>query len=288
MHGVRELVSRRRFLIGAGATGTVAVAGGAVAAAHTHELRRFPHSRGVLGGPDQAVPSADGPVEFGEFESSAARRRVGFGVYRPSQPAQAALFCLHGRGGSHRDPFVDLGVHRFVVSAGLPWLVAAVDGGEGFWHRRSDGSDTQRLVVDELMPMLLVGPAAAAKPVVMGWSMGGYGALLMAEQHPDVFVAAVASSPSIWRSFPQAAAGAFDSNEDFAHNDVLNGAGALRGSQTRADCGEDDVFADTTRDLLGRVQGTSGGIRAGYHESRSWRSWLPDQLEFVRARVSSS
>lgn len=286
---VAHAISRRRFLVGAGAAGAVVVGGGGVAVAtHRHGVRRFLHAHGVLGGPDLPVPSTPADVHYGEFDSASARKRVGYGVYRPASTPEAALFCLHGRGGSHRDPFEDLGLHRFVASAGLNWLITAVDGGESFWHARADGSDTQRLVIDELMPMVLADDAAGAKPVVIGWSMGALGALLIGEQHPGLFSAVVASSPSIWRSASAAATGAFDDDTDFARNDALAHASLLSGDQTRIDCGSDDVFADASADLIRSAPGTSGGIRDGYHESPTWRSFIPDQLDFIAARIRTT
>jgi pimeloyl-ACP methyl ester carboxylesterase len=281
-----RVMTRRRFLVGAGSAGALAVGGGgAIAVTRPHTMRRFLHARGLLGGPDARIPDATADVQFGEIDSAAVRRRVGYGMSLPSAPAQGALICLHGRGGTHRDPFDDLGVHRFVAAAGLPLAVASVDGGESFWHARADGTDTQKLVLDELVP-LVHRSAPGAALVVIGWSMGAYGALLMAEQHPGTFRAVVASSPSLWRTPGESAGGAFDDADDFARNDVLGHAAALVGADTRVDCGDDDVFADACRDLVRSVPGAAGGVRAGYHESPTWRSFLPDQLEFVRSRLS--
>ncbi len=276
------MLSRRQFLVGAGATGSVAAAaGGGYTATHLHQVRRFLHGRGLLGGPDHGIPVVDAPVAFGQLPSSAPGGGAGYGVYRPASPARAVVVALHGRGGSHRDPFESIGLHAFVAEQQLPWIVAACDGGESFWHARADGTDTQHLVADELVP--LVSGAAPLPVAVIGWSMGGYGALLFAQQR-DVFVAVVASSPSIWRSFSEAAAGAFDDATDFARNDVLANARALDGNALRVDCGEDDVFAGVTREVL-RVTGAHGGVHDGYHESPTWRSFVPAQLEFLKTRL---
>jgi len=280
------MVTRRQFLIGAGATGAVGVAGGGVATAtHLHGVHRFLHARGVLGGPDQAVPDVDATVTFDQLQSSAMQRDVDYGVYQPRAPAEAMLICLHGRGGNSRDPFEQIGMHKFVAAAGLPWAVAAVDGGESFWHARADGTDAQRLVLDELVPAVRA-HAPDAVPLLIGWSMGAYGALLIGEQHPDAFRAIAASSPSVWRSANEATAGAFDDADDFARNDVLAHASALEGARVRIDCGDDDVFADVSRELLAAAPGSSGGVHAGYHESPTWRSFVPDQLEFLKAHVT--
>jgi hypothetical protein len=59
----------------------------------------------------------------------------------------------------------------------------------------------------------------------------------------------------------------------------------LVGLETRVDCGDDDVFAGVCRDLVHAVPGATGGVRAGYHDDATWRSFVPDQLEFIRSRV---
>lgn len=133
----------------------------------------------------------------------------------------------------------------------MPWTVASLAGGDDYWHPRADGADPRGALTDGLVPMLAPrgGPFA-----VLGWSMGGYGALLLAERPPAGLVAAVASSPAVWASFGGAAAGAFDDAADFRAHDVLAGADELRrGPAVRVDCGEDDVFAGTSRRLLEAV-----------------------------------
>src|SRR3954470_6227234 len=118
------MVTRRQFLIGAGATGAVAVAtSGGVASTRLQGIHRFLHAHGVRGGPDQAIPQVDAEVEFGHLTSAAMGRDVAYGLYAPHLPAEAMLVCLHGRGGSSRDPFEQIGLHKFVFAARLPWAV---------------------------------------------------------------------------------------------------------------------------------------------------------------------
>jgi enterochelin esterase-like enzyme len=158
--------------------------------------------------------------------------------------------------------------------------VASLDGGETFWHKRKDGSNTQRDLVEVLIPFVL-SKAPAAKSVVIGWSAGGYGALLAALQHPSTFVAAVANAPSLWSTFSSATPGAFDDAADFDANDVLGEAPRLASKPVRVDCGDDDPFADGVEELKRRVPTIEGGLRSGFHEDASWRSYLPDQLDFI-------
>ena len=79
----------------------------------------------------------------------------------------------------------------------------------------------------------------------MGISMGGYGALLMAEKHPDVFAAVAAISPAVWTTYAEAEganAGAYSSAADFAANDAVTHARALARIPVRIASGLSDPF----------------------------------------------
>ena len=225
-----------------------------------------------------------GDVEYGTLQPGT--HPVNYGLYLPGREVQAVLYGLHGRGGSHRDTFESIGLHKFVAAHSLPWGVASLDGGEGFWHRRRDGSDTQSDLVDRLLPFVET-RAPAAKAVVIGWSMGGYGALLLPQHNPGTFVAAVANGPSIWPTFAEATPGAFDDEADFAANDVLADVAKLAGTAVRVDCGEDDPFAGEVGDLHRRAPDLDVNIRSGFHEDASWRSYLPGQLDFIQAHLGT-
>ena len=79
----------------------------------------------------------------------------------------------------------------------------------------------------------------------MGISMGGYGALLLAEKHPGLIAAVAAISPAIWTSYAQALAanaGAYDSAAAFAANDAITHARSLAGVPVRVAAGYGDPF----------------------------------------------
>ena len=267
------------MLTGGLATAAVGITGGSVLAARNiHGTRRFLHRHGLVDGPDRALPSINPPVEYAALPPPFGS--VNYGLYLPAGNVAAVLYGLHGRGGSRRDAFDAIGLHRFVAERGLPWGVATLDGGETFWHKRKDGSNTQRDLIDGLIPYVST-KAPAAKAVVIGWSAGGFGAVLAMLQHPEVFVAAVGSGPSFWTSFSSSTEGAFDDDADFAANDVLGDAQQLAGRAVRVDCGDDDPFAEGVVDLKRRVASIEGGLRSGFHEDASWRSYLPDQLDFI-------
>ena len=68
-------------------------------------------------------------------------------------------------------------------------MLVAVRGGDTYWHPRASGEDALAMLLDEFIPYcrreLRLGGAAGE--AVMGWSMGGYGALLAAESRPRGF-----------------------------------------------------------------------------------------------------
>ena len=277
-------MSRRAFL--AGGVAAVAVGGaGAFAATHRSQVRRTLHDAGVVTGPDPTIPPTAATFEDASFASAAAGRDVGYAISMPSGPPDAIVYCLHGRGGNHLDAFDHIGVHHSAADAGLSWVVASVDGGESYWHRRRDGSDTQRMLLEEFMPMVAARVPSPVPSFVLGWSMGGYGALLLAEQHADRFAGFVVASPALWHSFGASAPGAFDDVTDFTRNDVFAGASALAAVPVRVDCPEDDPFIATGKDLLRRVPSIEGSIRPGFHDDGTWRSFLPDELTFLRRLV---
>ena len=156
---------------------------------------------------------------------------------------------LHGRGDSAHD-VLSIGYHRFlasVVRAGVPpFAIAAVDCGDRYWHARRAGDDTGRMVLEEFLPRL-AGAGLSAGPrdrvALMGYSMGGYGALLLASRLGRGRVAAVvAESPALWTSAEDAAPGAFDDAADYRRHDVFTHRGALAGIPVRVDCGLADPF----------------------------------------------
>lgn len=105
-------LTRRQLLARLSGVGAVAVGGaGAVSAVRYHGLRRALHAIGIVAGPDRSVPPVDAKVAYGVLPS-AFSPRPGYGLCVPSPPPEAVVYCLHGRGDSHRDVFDALGVDR--------------------------------------------------------------------------------------------------------------------------------------------------------------------------------
>ena len=102
------------------------------------------------------------------------------------------------------------------------------------------------MVLDEFLPLLAEQGLDTSRVAFLGWSMGGYGAMLLGARLGAGRTAGIcAVSPALWTSSGAAAPGAFDGAEDYAANSVW-GLGALNGIPLRIDCGDDDPFASAT------------------------------------------
>jgi pimeloyl-ACP methyl ester carboxylesterase len=271
----------RRTLLGGGAV--AAVGAGALVVGETGRGRRWLHAAGIIDGPDQRPPDIDVPVSQHRLDSRRMGRDVGWTIAAPvGADPEAVIVCLHGRGESAGFAFDAIGVHRFVAGEMLPWAVVGVDGGDSsYWHARADGTDAESMLVEELLPA--VSKVAGKTPVVLlGWSMGGYGALLAASDHHDRIAAVAAGSPALWPSFAQAAPGAFDDDADFLRHDLLARVDRLGELPVRIDCGDDDPFIGMARELARKVPHAEHAFGTGFHDVGFWRSRVRSQLAFFR------
>lgn len=285
-------ISRRALLGGLGVLGVAGLAGAAIEGPPL--VRRIQrHYRRNSVGVRVPVPAASVPVVSRSFRSDARGRNVHLRVAVPPSLAGATevpvCVWLHGRGNTSATVFDGLKAQHFLAAAvaeGVaPFAIAAVDGGETYWHRRRSGDDPERMILEELPAQLASAGVRPGRWAIAGWSMGGYGALLLAERH-DRFAAVAASSPAVWFHAGDTRPGAFDSREDFQSHDVLGGLTSLPPA-VRVDCGNDDPFAVSARALLDRVPGITGGFAAGAHTMRFWRSVLPAQLRFLGAALAA-
>lgn len=169
------------------------------------------------------------------------------------------------------------------VNAGLPpFAVVAVDGGGSYWHKRSSGEDSGAMVLDELIPLLGNQGLDTSRVAFLGWSMGGYGALLLGGRLGPARTAAIcAVSPALWLSSGAAAPGAFDGPDDFAANSVF-GMPALGSIPIRVDCGDSDPFYAATKQFIAQLPNPpAGGFSPGGHNPEFWSSQLPAELSWM-------
>jgi S-formylglutathione hydrolase FrmB len=214
-------------------------------------------------------------------------REVGWAMSVPAGSMLGVVFCLHGRNNSNRFAFDAIHLDDVAAALRIPIAFASVDGGaHSYWHARTDGSDAMSMLLDEFVPMVdrMLGPHRRA---LLGWSMGGYGALLAAERAPRRFKAVAAASPALWRSASATAPGAFDGPADYHSNDVYAGLARLAGTTVRVDCGTGDPFYSADRYLASLLpQPHVASFRHGYHNSPYWRSVAPAQIRTIATALS--
>lgn len=245
--------------------------------------------RGVpLAPPPQPAPAAAPTMTTGSFVS-AARGGIdtAWAIARP--PGQTAplrpVIALHGKGGSAAEVMaggVEQGLAQ-AVDAGLPpFAVVAVDGGGSYWHRRASGEDSGAMVLDELLPLLGAQGLDTSRVGFLGWSMGGYGALLLGARLGAARTAAIcAVSPALWTSAGAAAPGAFDSADDYAANSVW-GLPQFASIPIRIDCGTGDPFYSATRQFIAELPNPpAGGFSPGGHDGAFWSAQLPAELTWM-------
>ena len=246
--------------------------------------------------PDPA--SASGPHRSGVLASRARGRDVGWQIaYPPGRSPGERLpvaLVLHGRRGTAASAFDDLALDRYladVVHAGAaPFALAAIDGGDDtYWHRRRDGDDPQAMLLEEFLPLLARQGLDTARVGLFGWSMGGYGALLLAETAGPKRIAAVAAdSPALWQRAADTTAGAFDDAADFTAHDVFAGRARLAGIPVRIACGNRDPFFPAVRAFVPGVPDLAGtDLSTGEHTTTFWRRTAAAQLRFLAAALTA-
>jgi S-formylglutathione hydrolase FrmB len=232
-----------------------------------------------------------GPAVSGTFYSAARGRVVGYSIGYPPGYHQGdelpLVVMLHGFGGSHLTALSGLTPSQAVALRGTvaPVALVTVDGGNGYWNPHP-GDDPMGMLVDELIPRCAAaGLGHGGRIGAMGISMGGYGALLLAEKHPSLVRAVAAISPAIWTSYAQARAaspGAYASAEAFTADDAVTHASALTGMPVRVAAGYSDPFYPGVRALAAQLPaGSVVDFTKGCHDGPFFAAQEPASLRFL-------
>ncbi|WP_460348919.1 alpha/beta hydrolase [Actinoallomurus acanthiterrae] len=215
---------------------------------------------------------APGAVQQVRFSANGGTARVVIGYPAGVTKNLPVVVLLHGSDGDARTPFDVYGIQYFLADAvrrgAAPFAVAAIDAWADAQWRPAP------VITRDLLPFLRDHGLPTSRIGLLGWSIGGRGALLLASSLGADRVAAVAAaSPALTRS------------------DDAAPAPALAGVPASLTCGRDDPFAAPTRDLLARLRRAgraevTGGIHAGCHDAAFRRRMLPDQVAFLARHLS--
>jgi hypothetical protein len=296
-------LSRRAMLMGGlGLAAGACVAGGYELVQNGTLPGKYQLAR-LTGACGSAPPPPAGPLpsrHLVAFHSVYRHREVQMLTLLPAGASSPAglgvVIALHGAGGTGIS--VARQMAPAMTRAGVStFAVICVDGGDTYWHKHADGDDPAGMIVHEVLPRAAAAGMRTGRIGLAGLSMGGFGALLLAEQFSAAAgaggrpgVAAVAAlSPAIFATYPDARAAnaaAFDSAAEFARNDVFTGLGALRRVPALISCGQDDPFQPETvrvRERLSALTGqrVAGGIMPGCHDGAFWGRTMPGALTFL-------
>jgi enterochelin esterase-like enzyme len=294
------VLSRRALIAG----GVVAAGVGAASGVGIYEgvLPGRPRLQSLLGlnGDAGVVPDVEpGPILTGSFVSEdRLGEETGWALMRPPDTRGQQLplvVSLHALGWDHEDVLSSsIGLPQFLAQAvdrGVPpFAIASVDGGRGYWHRRPSGEDAEAMVVDELLPRLRRHDVTTERIGVLGWSMGGFGALRLAtDLGPEQVAAVVAASPAVWREPADARSDGFEDEEEYEQYSVMDEQDQLSGIPVRVDVGTGDPLY---REVEAYVDGfpddadLTSTFEPGGHTAAYWRRMLPAELEFLGTRVA--
>ena len=241
-----------------------------------------------------------GPSVPGSFRSRARRQHVRCTIAYPPghRPGDALplIVGLHAFGADHARLLTHLTMAQALALRVNghplpPMAMAAADGGNGYWNPHP-GDSPMAMVIDEFIPMCQrLGLGRAPRSIgTLGISMGGYGAILLAEKFPHLITAVAAIGPAIWTSYAQARSvnpGAYTSAAAFAAADAVTHAHALAPVAVRVASGLSDPFHQGVQALAKILPpGAEVEISHGCHSAPFFVSQEPPSLAFLGRHIT--
>lgn len=234
------------------------------------------------------------------YFSQELRKSVGTNVIHPDPGVPGPYHCmilLHGLSDDYTMWQRRTSIERYV--SGKPLIVVMPDGGRGFYVDAQQGFRYLSAIAYELPKLLNHFYKIDGKWCTAGLSMGGYGALRVALERPDLFRSAVSHSGAVvvGRYYPNdnPHEDVNDWNEEFlpifgsvvpgGKNDLVALAQkAFPLPAIRFDCGTEDFLIESNRAFHQEL--TEIGVPHEYQEfpgDHNWEYWdlhIQEAIEF--------
>ena len=174
-------------------------------------------------GPPQTTPApqtyADGSrVEYGSFPSAALGRELKFAIQFPpsydKDPKRKfpVLYFLHGMNGNEGEferRGVAAGINKLREGGTIGDMVIVAPGGKNsFYLNAKNGEQYEDAIIKDLIPYVEKTHRVANNRdgrAIQGISMGGFGALVLAFKHPEMFSSVTAHCAAVFTEMPSVA-----------------------------------------------------------------------------------
>lgn len=261
-------------MIGGASVLSLAAVGGAGAAAGVLPVPSRVRRMMTDTGPAGVIPAAPaGQVRLERVSSQARGRQVGLWTAVPAGygAGEGLPVCLILHGGSATTAdYTTFGFARFLTSAvrhGVPpFVLVGADGGLSRWEGDGAGDDPQRMLREEVPAWCTARGFDASRLAAYGWSMGGYGALRLAEGNPGLLKMVAVLSPAVVPG-------------DHAFAD----ASRLEASRTGVWCGRSDPFFNAVQKFVRLVHPhpAVASWSKGAHQRGYWNRVTPAAFSLV-------
>jgi len=257
-----------------------------------------------------------------KVKSKAMGKDIEYNIYLPADydktnRSYPVLYLLHGYtddetgwtqfGEAQR--IADETINSGVAPA---MIIVMPDAGVTFYINNADGKEKyEDFFVNELIPHIEATYRARPKKefrAVAGLSMGGYGTMIMATKHTDLFAAAAPLSGAFWTDddiaampaerwdglfaglFGKSAPGKGRLTENWYKNSILKiiettPLEKLKSVKYYIDCGDDDFLIKGNMALhsalIDKAVPHEFRVRDGGHTWTYWRTALPEVMKFV-------
>lgn len=240
------------------------------------------------------------PLAELRYFSPALGKQTGANVYLPEgEGPWPVMFLLHGLSDDYT-----IWLRRTRLEAyldGLPLIVVMPDGGRGFYCDAAEGYAYATAIGEELPKLIRSWFQTKGPWCASGLSMGGYGAVRLALDHPETFVSAVALSAALGFGHTDEfhrpeANGEFrritGPNPKGGPNDLfalIENLEAAKRPALRIDCGTEDFLLEDNRAFHAHLEALK--IPHEYEEhpgAHTWEYWdehIRPALEFHRRNL---